>query len=100
MPETDRLPLYSTHLDDLLDRYRNLKQVADAWAKNLDAVKTELVDALRRNELTEYVQNGEKVVQIITTHPSRFDTKAFRRDHPDVARQYEVTSTVERVLIK
>lgn len=84
--------------DDVYDVYRELKRLRET-AADLDAAQEALEDKLKLQlgdaETLSY--HGETIATWKATKPTaRFDTKAFRAAHPELAAQYTTTAAGTR----
>ena len=68
-----------------------LKAEIKAIEEEQDKLKTQIVDFMQDKE--KLMHNGEKLMTYKKVEQSRFDSKSFRKDHPQLADAYTTTTS-------
>jgi predicted phage-related endonuclease len=95
---TDKKPTEAS-LDDLHDwvtAYREAKANADNWTEIADRAKGQITAALEQAGATVGTVGGHPAVRWTEVDSSRFNTRKFKAEYPDLADQFSIPTTTRR----
>jgi predicted phage-related endonuclease len=87
-------------IDDISDRvaaYKKMKKVAKEAEARAEEYRKEIASYLESKEAEYGTIGGKLAMRWRTIVTNRFDTKKFRKQNPDVADMYTVTSETHRL---
>lgn len=83
-------------IENDVEEYYNLKRQMDEIKKRM----AELRDIILENYEDGTHIEGDYVVSVKTYRQSRFDTRAFRKDHEDLYREYCIEREVKKLDVR
>lgn len=91
-----------TGIDELatwVTAYREASVNAKRWSETAEKAKEHITAALSDADAEIGTVDGEPAVRWTRVESSRFDTKKFRAEYPDLAEAFTVPSTTRRFTV-
>ena len=85
-------------MTELIKNYRELKRMMDELQEEMDGVKAAIAAEMTTAGVDTMTGNDWKVTYK-TVNSSRFDTKAFRKDHAVMAEKYTKQTSSYRLTV-
>lgn len=86
-------------LANIVAGYRNAKHAAAQWHETADAFRVEITRHLDEHDAEIGTIDGTPAVKYTPVTQRHLDSKALRRDHPELAERYMTEQTTRRFTV-